>query len=57
MIPLLGLEIFTGLGVFKGRKLIFLMKSKEIKGKTRRFGEILKEKLVFGREEEGSQNF
>ena len=56
MILLLGFEIATGLWVFKGRKLIFLRKLGEIEGKTKRFGEILEEKLGFERDlEEGKK--
>ena len=50
MIPLLRLEISTSLGAFKERQLVFLGNSREIKGKTRRFGEILEEKLRFGKD-------
>ena len=38
------------LEVFEERKWGFLGKTKEIEKKTRRFGEILEEKLGFGRD-------
>ena len=50
MIPLLRLEIFTSLGFFffyYYKKMVFIGQSKEIEGKTKRFSEILEEKLGF----------
>ena len=57
-ILLLRLEISTSLRLLTKKKLVFFGKSKEFERKTRRFGEILEEKLGFrrdlGEEKEGA---